>query len=724
METNIFLRNLIITGLFAALFIPLIVSTSLFFPFITGKAFFFRFIVEIIFSAWILLALRDSGYAPKKSWISILMVVFVAVVAAADIFGINPGKSIWSNYERMEGLVAILHIAAYFFVAAHTLTERLWIRYFNTGIAVSTILCLYGLFQLAGKIAINQGGLRLDATLGNAIYFAGFLLVNIFISIFLLARHRSKGMRYLYGVLILLHVVILYYTATRGAVLGLVGGILLSSLIILVWGKTWDVYRKAALGMVGVVALLVVMFFAFRNTDVVRKDPVLSRFASISVSETKTQARGYIWPMAWQGFKERPILGWGQENFNIIFNKYYNPHMDQEQWFDRTHNIVLDWLVAAGLLGALSYLSLFAAVFVLIWKRSSLIFVEKSILTGLFAAYFFHNMFVFDNLVSYLFFASFLAYVHHTSKPEPIRIFSRLASYDALKKSAPGALAAILILLLVWVNWRPYFANRALIQAIQPQQASIESNLALFKKALAYNAFGNQEIREQLFQRALMVAGSGGSDVAKQEFLLFTKNELDKQIAVAPRDARAYYFQGSYLAAFRLYNEAIPHFEKALELSPHKQPILSSLGEGYLNSGNEKKALELLKYSYELAPENSKAAKSYVLTSIYLKQPNASELVAKAYVPKGIPGDPRIEYDVELARAYFQVKNIAKASEVLGVIVSRDPSVKNYVEWANIYSTTGQGQKAMEILRKALADNPASRVELESHIEKLRAGGY
>ena len=102
--------------------------------------------------------------------------------------------------------------------------------------------------------------------------------------------------------------------------------------------------------------------------------------------------------MAIKGFKERPILGWGQENFNIVFNKHYNPLMDQEQWFDRTHNIILDWLIAAGILGALSYLSLFVAVLVLIWRRGTFTFVEKSILTGLFAAYFFHNMFVFDNL--------------------------------------------------------------------------------------------------------------------------------------------------------------------------------------------------------------------------------------------------------------------------------------------------------------------------------------
>jgi len=43
--------------------------------------------------------------------------------------------------------------------------------------------------------------------------------------------------------------------------------------------------------------------------------------------------------MAWEGVKEKPLLGWGQENFNLVFNKYYEPSLyGQEVWFDRVHN--------------------------------------------------------------------------------------------------------------------------------------------------------------------------------------------------------------------------------------------------------------------------------------------------------------------------------------------------------------------------------------------------
>src|SRR3989344_3553367 len=93
-------------------------------------------------------------------------------------------------------------------------------------------------------------------------------------------------------------------------------------------------------------------YLVLYTQNFVKNSPVLSRFASINVEETTTKSRFMIWNMAMQGLKERPILGWGQESFNYVFNKYYDPGMyGQEQWFDRTHNIIFDWLIAGGILG-------------------------------------------------------------------------------------------------------------------------------------------------------------------------------------------------------------------------------------------------------------------------------------------------------------------------------------------------------------------------------------
>ena len=104
------LRYLAIAGVFALPFLVLVVAHSMFFPFITGKNFLFRLFVEAITFAWLGLALISPAYRPKKSWMLVAFALFVVVMAVADVFGVNPEKSIWSNFERMEGLVTLVHL--------------------------------------------------------------------------------------------------------------------------------------------------------------------------------------------------------------------------------------------------------------------------------------------------------------------------------------------------------------------------------------------------------------------------------------------------------------------------------------------------------------------------------------------------------------------------------------------------------------------------------------
>jgi O-antigen ligase len=309
----------------------------------------------------------------------------------------------------MEGYITTLHLFAYFLAASSVLiTETLWKRFFEWSIWTSLAMSLYGLLQLSGKVIINQGGVRLDAKFGNATYFAIYLIFNIFFALILIYRDKKAWKTVVYGLIAILHFIMLYYTATRGAMLGLLGGLFLSSLLVAIWNREDKKMRIAGISIVSALILLVLVFIGVKNTNFVKNSPVLSRFASISIDDTKTQARAYIWPMAWKGFKEHPILGRGQENFNYVFNANYDPRMySQEQWFDHTHNIVLDWLIAGGILGLLAYLSLYFSAIYLLWKKSSdMTFVEKSLFTGLGAAYFFHNLFVFDNIMSSILFTS------------------------------------------------------------------------------------------------------------------------------------------------------------------------------------------------------------------------------------------------------------------------------------------------------------------------------
>src|SRR3989344_6956530 len=94
--------------------IPLVWSNELFFPFISARGFFFRIVVEIVFAVWVILALKDNHFRPKGSLVLWTLVIFTGVIFLSYIFGISPYKSLWSNFERMEGFITLAHLFLYF----------------------------------------------------------------------------------------------------------------------------------------------------------------------------------------------------------------------------------------------------------------------------------------------------------------------------------------------------------------------------------------------------------------------------------------------------------------------------------------------------------------------------------------------------------------------------------------------------------------------------------
>src|SRR4051812_15979623 len=108
-------------ALFLIPFTPLLVMGGYFFPFITGKAFYFRTLVEVLVAAWGLLTLVDKAYRPRFSWVGVVVLAFVAWMFIADLFALNVEKAFWSNFERMEGWVLLIHLLGFFFAASATL---------------------------------------------------------------------------------------------------------------------------------------------------------------------------------------------------------------------------------------------------------------------------------------------------------------------------------------------------------------------------------------------------------------------------------------------------------------------------------------------------------------------------------------------------------------------------------------------------------------------------
>jgi O-antigen ligase/tetratricopeptide (TPR) repeat protein len=716
------LKGILYVALFAIPFIPLIVTDSLFFPFITGKNFTFRILVEIAFAAWVLLSVYDVKYRPKFSWVAVSFTALIMVMFFANFFGQFPLKSFWSNFERMEGYVTLVHVYMLVLALGSALrTPKAWDWFFNTTLFAASILSLYAFGQLSGNFNINQGGLRVDGTLGNAAYMAVYMLFHVFIALIMFVRSKQTYAKAGYGFLFLVFLYLLVQTATRGTAIGLVGGLMLAGLYTALFTKDAPQVRRYAL--VGVVAVVVIAggMFAAKDTKFISENPILGRVVSISLSDGAT--RFQIWNMALEGVKERPVLGWGQGNFSYVFNKYYEPKLyAQEPWFDRVHNIVLDWLIAGGIVGFLAYVSIFAAaLYYLVFRprvygdgRFSTI--EQGLIFGLLGAYFVHNVFVFDNIVSYIFFGIILAFIHsRISEPIPAVDQYKVPMKIANNIAAPVVLAT-LCLVVYLVNIPGIQAAGDVIDGFTAR--SPEQMLSSFERALSRNSFGNQEIREQLTQRTQQITNTEGvSKESKDAILARTEAELLKQIEEKPGDARVYVFVSSFYRSVGQMDKAREQLELARKYSPKKQQIIFEQGFVELQSNNFDKASEYFKEAFESEPTYDLARTYYAASLLYAgRADEARELVGENHI-RAFSQNSIAMNAAANARAYDLL-----IAATLQKVEDEPETLQHRVSLSAVYYDSGDKDMSIATLEQAVVDFPDFKTQGDGFIADIKAG--
>jgi len=621
-----FLKFVVYAGLFAIPFLTLYVANDNFFPFITGKNFWFRILIDGTLIAWLLLALYDSQYRPKFSWILASFSALLVVMFFANLFGVHPNSSFWSNFERMDGYVSLVHTFLYMIMLGSMFTtKKIWFWFFNTSVAVATYVAAYGLMQYLGFV---PGSNRIDSTLGNAAYMAIYMLFHIFIIAWLFVQSTESWHKVLYALLLPMFIFVLIETGTRGTAVGLAVGVLVMTAYIGLFGAQFQQYRAYAIGGLILLMLAVGGFVAGRDSDLIQDQPNLARIANISLDDL--QIRAIIWGMAWEGVQERPLLGYGQSNFNYVFNEHYDPRLyAQEQWFDRAHNIFMDWLVAGGILGLLAYLSLFAAclyyliVRPLLQPDESFTVIERGILLGLLAGYFTHNLVVFDNIVSYIFFAAILGLIH-SRVSTPIKSIATKKVDEAIIVQAALPMGIVAFGLIVYFVHAPGMAAaNDLINAFRTLQPSIEQGvqrapagpeamLEEFRTAVGRDSFAYQEVAEQIAQQAMGMARAQQIDPeTRAAFAQYAEEQLAELVARKPGDARVHVFVASYYRSTNQLDRAAAEMAIARSLSPDKQAIIIQQGFTALAQGAQAEAAAFFETAYSLDERNLEAREYY-----------------------------------------------------------------------------------------------------------------
>lgn len=284
----------------------------------------------------------------------------VALVSAA--LGVAPLRSLFGNLERMGGVVGLVHLAAWYLLLRTVLDDGGWRR------MLGALALVAGAAGLAATVQWVAGGgppFRAYAPLGNSGPLGGLLATGVFAAAASAAGPEAgRRWRWTVGAAGGLALVGLAASGTRAAGGGLVLGAAVGGVAWLLRSRGIDARRLApwAAGAAVVGAAALVGIAAGAGEEASPSGP--SAVEATSLAELRADRtlgmRLDAWAAAAEGAAERPLAGWGPENFRIVFDRHgavvRSERVTQALSYDRAHDFFAEAAATGGLPGLLAAL--------------------------------------------------------------------------------------------------------------------------------------------------------------------------------------------------------------------------------------------------------------------------------------------------------------------------------------------------------------------------------
>ncbi len=631
-----YLDQYIKVGIYLLLLTPLLFWNEFYFPAITPKTLLIFLVSEISFFLFAWFYYLSPLRRPKIEWPAIIFFVYIGILSLATIAGIYPSNSFWGDLERSTNLLIWLHISLVFILLLSVArSEQTWLRIslmsVSVGLIASLIHFFSPLFSDAASRVFNSG-----STLGNSSFFGTFLLFQLFFSLILVFRGTQR-LRWFGGFSFLLFLLTLFSTDARAVIVSVIGGsILFLSLIQLVQKQYIRKILAALLLLVLVMTFFGTVFFAFKTDS----------FLNTWIIDHGTGSRFVVWNIAWEAFKERPLLGWGPENFRYAFLEYYDPCFGNKFCggnilFDKAHNIILDILIESGLFGLFAYLALFCALFWRVWisyKKQVVDIKIAALITAILAAYFVQNLTAFDTAVSLLFFVFLFGFIVTMTSPSSQEFKIQIRSTPFI----PVIATLILPISLFFFVIQPARG----VLAIKTAATSLNTveRLGAYEKGSFISPFGRDVRRDFLgLQTANLLWGyhpiNDATYVQKikpyfETEIYLVKNALKDTIARSPNDFRAYMYLTKILQAEgRLFypssfSEAHTLLAEALTRNPKQKLFYWIRVSLLLEQGNTVEASKAADIAKEIAPGQKRTLWNAFLFGMYVQD---QELISTSF---------------------------------------------------------------------------------------------
>ena len=660
-------RLAILLLLIASLLVPVIMPGAFFFPYVVPRNIFFRVVVELgaLALVWALCfgaEELDLRYEP----IFWALVTFVAAALWSALFSPARDHSLFGDFERMGGVWAWLHLGL-FFLLLRTLRDEEWSWVLNAALIVSIVVGVSAILEHSKlALATRLSDTMLSAsssTVGNSGLLGAYLLFAVVLAAYLAST--SVRFRLLYLAAAGINLLGLVYAENRSTVIGLAMGGVTGSVIFAALHpaprRRW-IAPAAAIAVAFVVVGTSAWIRAFPSSSLTRGAPMVLQRLAFTDPAGADESRTMQWRAAINGFKDRPLLGYGPENHNLVWSAHLDPgiyHMDTDV-FDKTHNQYLELLATTGLLGALTFLGIWLAIAVSLiraYRDERLSAASLAILSGLQVAYAIYLFFWFVDLNSTMLWILFAALI--ASRENPSGVVRPTVERSHVPRRIPVAVAAVAVLLvcaaLYAEAYTPLRANLALAKLDSPGP-SVRQTLSEFN--ILAGAPGRQtahtplvmgqylaslrprypEMRRNPAERRMLEAGFAITRSAfRQEIHRDTLNDrLYTREASMLLDAENFYGSRSYV------DEAVASLNKAIELSPHRIQQRMLLASVYTEDRDYDRSRAVLEDAVKIDPDLGEPR--YALAENYLRYGKSDSAAAmlESSLRHGYVGAPEI----------------------------------------------------------------------------------
>ena len=348
------------------------------------------------------------GLLFTKSTIKLSQVIFTlvfAVFAYLNIrFSMIPSRSLFGDNLYSDSFIAL---GLYFVIASgflyHSISKNKSIKaILISGLLLALVTIWHWYMIYTGKTGITYDG-RVTATIGQPNILGGILAGMVPLAYYYLKKARFKSL--VWTTILSVFVVSTLLTMSRGAIVAVLAFGLIEIYILLKSQKRRFIYLTII-----ILAFSLIAFSPPINTEETDYPYLVERLLSFKDRNRIHDFRFDIWKIAYRAYTKRPLLGWGNANFqnayqaNIIVNTDNSDSYFRE--VESSHNIFMDILSEWGLIGIILTITSLWYVFRLKGNIFDC-YIKLSILVV-----FIKGMFEFYSVVNWIFLQSCLVKIH------------------------------------------------------------------------------------------------------------------------------------------------------------------------------------------------------------------------------------------------------------------------------------------------------------------------